>query len=29
MLEISVLSVKGFGPDSHTKGAMTYAYHEK
>ena len=29
MLEISVLSVEGFGPDSHTKGAMACAYHEK
>ena len=29
MLEISVLSVEGFGPDSHTKGTMAYVYHEK
>ena len=29
MLEISVLSVEGFGPDSHTRGAMACVYHEK
>ena len=29
MLEISILSVEGFRPDSHTKGAMACAYHEK
>ena len=29
MLGISVLSVEGFGPDSHTKGTMACAYHEK
>ena len=29
MLEISILGVEGFGPDSHTKGAMACAYHEK
>ena len=29
MLEISILSVEGFGPDLHTKGTMAYVYHEK
>ena len=29
MLEISVLGVEGFGPDSHTEGAMACVYHEK
>ena len=29
MLEISVLSVEGFRPDSHTKGTIACAYHEK
>ena len=29
MLGISVLGVEGFRPDSHTKGAMACAYHEK
>ena len=29
MLEISVLCVEGFGPDSHTEGAMAWVYHEK
>ena len=29
MLEISILVVEGFGPDSHTKGAMAYVNHER
>ena len=29
MLGISILSVEGFRPDSHNKGAMACAYHEK
>ena len=29
MLEISILSVEGFKPDLHTKGAMACTYHEK
>ena len=29
MLEISILGVEGFRPDSHTKGTMASTYHEK